>query len=301
MPTTVRAEEAQREQTHRVQDRVRQTRSEHVPDGTAARARVRARIRTTMASFTFGAGNARKLLGLPLYACSALVSLVVPRSDRLWVFGSGIGLGEGALPLYRLARERLGDSTRLVWLARSAAELEEARALGFDADPQGRAPRVLDDVAGPRHRRDPRVRRRQPLRRPRRLRRAAVARPAVQAPAPRLAVDVPGVVPARRRCRAPDARLRLPPGRPRAVAVPGVVGAGEAEHRQRVRRRPGERRRHRRPARRRAARRRRGDPPEADATVAARRGRPGPAAVGPRRAVRAHVARRRRRPHRADR
>jgi CDP-glycerol glycerophosphotransferase (TagB/SpsB family) len=86
-----------------------------------------------MASFTFGAGNARKLLGLPLYACSALIGLVVPRSDRLWVFGSGIGLGEGALPLFRLARERLGDSTRLVWLARSAAELEEARGLGFDA------------------------------------------------------------------------------------------------------------------------------------------------------------------------
>ena len=86
-----------------------------------------------MASFTFGAGNARKLLGLPLYACSALLSLVVPRSDRVWVFGSGIGLGEGALPLYRLTRERLGDSTRLVWMARSAAELEEAKALGFDA------------------------------------------------------------------------------------------------------------------------------------------------------------------------
>ena len=85
-----------------------------------------------MASFTFGSGNARKLLGLPLYAVSTLVSLVVPRSDRLWVFGSGIGLGEGALPLYRLANERLGDSTRMVWLARSATELEEARALGFD-------------------------------------------------------------------------------------------------------------------------------------------------------------------------
>ncbi len=86
-----------------------------------------------MASFTFGAGNARKLLGLPLYACSTLVSLVVPRSDRLWVFGSGIGLGEGALPLARLARERLGDSARVVWMARSAAELAEARSLGFEA------------------------------------------------------------------------------------------------------------------------------------------------------------------------
>ncbi len=85
-----------------------------------------------MASFTFGAGNARKLLGLPVYACSAVIGLIVPRSDRVWVFGSGIGLGEGALPLYRLARQRLDDSTRLVWMARSAAELEEAKALGFD-------------------------------------------------------------------------------------------------------------------------------------------------------------------------
>ncbi|MGH3458530.1 CDP-glycerol glycerophosphotransferase family protein, partial [Aeromicrobium sp.] len=86
-----------------------------------------------MASFTFGAGNARKLLGLPLYACSAVISLLVPRSDRLWVFGSGIGLGEGALPLFRLAQRRVGDSTRLVWLAGSAAELDEARALGFES------------------------------------------------------------------------------------------------------------------------------------------------------------------------
>ena len=81
-----------------------------------------------MASFTFGAGNARKLLGLPLYACSAIISVFVPRSDRLWVFGSGIGLGEGALPLIRQARLRLDPSTRLVWLARSAAELDEARS-----------------------------------------------------------------------------------------------------------------------------------------------------------------------------
>ena len=86
-----------------------------------------------MASFTFGAGNARKLLGLPLYALSALISLVVPRNDRLWVFGSGIGLGEGALALFRQAQGRVGNTSRLVWLARSAAELGEARALGFDA------------------------------------------------------------------------------------------------------------------------------------------------------------------------
>lgn len=61
-----------------------------------------------MARFTFGAGNARKLLRLPLYALGAAASLVVPRSPRVWVFGSGIGPGEGALPLYLAARDRVG-------------------------------------------------------------------------------------------------------------------------------------------------------------------------------------------------
>jgi CDP-glycerol glycerophosphotransferase len=87
-----------------------------------------------MARFTFRAGNARKLLRLPLYALGALATLVVPRRSRLWVFGCGIGVGEGALPLYRAARERLGAETRLVWLATTDAELAEARALGLDAE-----------------------------------------------------------------------------------------------------------------------------------------------------------------------
>jgi CDP-glycerol glycerophosphotransferase len=86
-----------------------------------------------MARFTFGAGNARKLLRLPLYAIGALATLVVPRTRRLWVFGSGVGVGEGALPLYRAARARL-DDTRLVWLASTDAELAEARRLGLDAE-----------------------------------------------------------------------------------------------------------------------------------------------------------------------
>ena len=87
-----------------------------------------------MASFTFGAGNARKVLRLPLYALGALATLVTPRTRRLWVFGSGIGVGEGALALYRAARERLGADTRLVWLATTDAELATARGLGLDAE-----------------------------------------------------------------------------------------------------------------------------------------------------------------------
>ncbi len=89
------------------------------------------------ATFTFGAGNARKLLRLPLYALGALAALLVPRSARLWVFGCGIGLGEGALPLYRLARETLDERTRLVWLATTDAELAEATARGLDAVAKG--------------------------------------------------------------------------------------------------------------------------------------------------------------------
>jgi len=87
-----------------------------------------------MASFTFGAGNARKVLRLPLYALGALATLLVPRTPRLWVFGSGIGVGEGALPLYRAARAILPDSVRLVWLAGSSAELTAAIAAGLDAE-----------------------------------------------------------------------------------------------------------------------------------------------------------------------
>jgi len=87
-----------------------------------------------MASFTFGAGNARKVLRLPLYALGALATLLVPRTPRLWVFGSGIGVGEGALPLYRAARAALPDSVRLVWLAGSSAELTAAIAAGLDAE-----------------------------------------------------------------------------------------------------------------------------------------------------------------------
>lgn len=83
-----------------------------------------------MASFTFGTGNARKIVGLPLYVLGALIGIFVPRSRRVWVFGSGIGLGEGALPLYERARERFPDH-RIVWMARTKSEFDRARARGL--------------------------------------------------------------------------------------------------------------------------------------------------------------------------
>ena len=85
-----------------------------------------------MASFTFAAGNTRALLRLPLYALGFLAGLVVPRTDALWVVGCGIGLGEGAVPLYDRAREQ--DGVRVVWLATTAAERDAARARGYDAE-----------------------------------------------------------------------------------------------------------------------------------------------------------------------
>jgi CDP-glycerol glycerophosphotransferase (TagB/SpsB family) len=84
-----------------------------------------------MSAFEFGAGNARKIVGLPLYALGALITFFTPRATQQWVFGSGIGMGEGALPLYLTARRHL-PHYRLVWMARSKAELEEARTAGFD-------------------------------------------------------------------------------------------------------------------------------------------------------------------------
>ena len=48
----------------------------------------------------------RSLLALAPGLLGALASVFVPRSSKLWAFGSGIGLGEGALPLYLLARGR---------------------------------------------------------------------------------------------------------------------------------------------------------------------------------------------------
>ena len=81
-------------------------------------------------SFTFAAGNARKVAALPLYALGAIASLVTRRRDDVWVFGSGSGLGEGALALYDFAADR---GIQRVWLARNTRELEAARARGMTA------------------------------------------------------------------------------------------------------------------------------------------------------------------------
>lgn len=85
-----------------------------------------------MPRFTFARGNATKLLSAPLYAFGALASAIVPRRKNLWAFGCGSGVGEGALSLYRHARDADGTITT-VWLAASRRELELARSLGLHA------------------------------------------------------------------------------------------------------------------------------------------------------------------------
>ena len=83
-------------------------------------------------AITFAAGNAKKLLALPGYALGALASVLVPRRRDLWVFGSGPGIGEGALALYRVA-ERAGHDRSLLWLARDEADLATAAGLSIPA------------------------------------------------------------------------------------------------------------------------------------------------------------------------
>lgn len=80
-----------------------------------------------MASFSFGNGNAAKLLRIPLYAVGRIGTLLVPRGRR-WVFGCGAGVGDGALALQQYAAA-LGHDT--LWLTSSDREERDAAALGI--------------------------------------------------------------------------------------------------------------------------------------------------------------------------
>ena len=85
-----------------------------------------------MASFSFGSGNAAKLLRIPLYLVGRIGTLVVPRGTR-WVFGCGAGIGDGALALQRLAASRGHDT---LWLTSSEREEHDAAALGIRTVPK---------------------------------------------------------------------------------------------------------------------------------------------------------------------
>lgn len=85
-----------------------------------------------MASFSFGTGNAAKLLRIPLYALGRIGTLLVPRGRR-WVFGCGAGVGDGALALQRHAAA-LGHDT--LWLTANDREAADAAALGIRTVPR---------------------------------------------------------------------------------------------------------------------------------------------------------------------
>lgn len=81
-----------------------------------------------MASFSFGAGNARKLASVPLYAAGRMLTLLVPRSRDEWVFGCGAGIGDGALALWQIAA---ADGRSMLWLVGSDREARDAAARGI--------------------------------------------------------------------------------------------------------------------------------------------------------------------------
>ncbi|MFE1663773.1 CDP-glycerol glycerophosphotransferase family protein [Microbacterium sp. P02] len=81
-----------------------------------------------MASFSFGAGNARKLMRIPLYVAGRLATLVIPRSRDEWVFGCGVGVADGALALWPVVA---AGGHRAVWLGDSARERADAAARGI--------------------------------------------------------------------------------------------------------------------------------------------------------------------------
>jgi len=85
-----------------------------------------------MGRFTFAAGNVRKIAALPLYGFGRLAASVTPRRHELWAFGSGVGVGEGALAVLEHVRAH-NAQVRVVWLARNQRDLEDARALGIPA------------------------------------------------------------------------------------------------------------------------------------------------------------------------
>lgn len=81
-----------------------------------------------MASFSFGDGNARKLLAIPLYAVGRLITAVVPRSADEWVFGCAVGIADGALAVWNEAQK---GGVHAVWLVDDPVQQRAAAALGI--------------------------------------------------------------------------------------------------------------------------------------------------------------------------
>ncbi|MCR2763499.1 CDP-glycerol glycerophosphotransferase family protein [Microbacterium sp. zg.B48] len=81
-----------------------------------------------MASFSFGAGNARKIASIPLYVLGRLVTLLIPRRRGTWVFGCAVGIADGALALWD---EVAAHGHPAVWLVGSAQQERDAAIRGI--------------------------------------------------------------------------------------------------------------------------------------------------------------------------
>ena len=81
-----------------------------------------------MGSFSFGAGNAAKLLRIPLYLAGRVATWLIPRTRDEWVFGCAVGVADGALALW-LHAAAAGERT--VWLTADARQDAEAAARGI--------------------------------------------------------------------------------------------------------------------------------------------------------------------------
>lgn len=86
--------------------------------------------------FEFASGNLQKLLALPKYALSALIAPLVPRSQNRWVFGSGIGVGEGALEVALALRED-DPRSEIAWIVADDAEAALAGSYGLEGVRRG--------------------------------------------------------------------------------------------------------------------------------------------------------------------
>ncbi|KAA9134811.1 CDP-glycerol glycerophosphotransferase family protein [Microbacterium caowuchunii] len=81
-----------------------------------------------MASFSFGAGNAKKLRAIPLYAAGWVLTRLVPRTRDEWVFGCAVGIADGALAVWEQAR---AGGVPAVWLVDGPEQERDAAARGI--------------------------------------------------------------------------------------------------------------------------------------------------------------------------
>lgn len=82
----------------------------------------------------FDRNNLRKVLHSPLLVTGRIASIAVKRDPQLWVFGSGIGFGEGGVALSHAASEA---GLRVIWLSNRRAGIGAAKAAGFRAERAG--------------------------------------------------------------------------------------------------------------------------------------------------------------------